>query len=67
VLFDTMQVVAVRDGLITVDSAVVEWFGGAVRASGSLGWAMPRSGTLTIAGASSSLVAFDSWRRSHRP
>lgn len=58
---DTMMVrMAVRDSLITVDSALVQWFGGGVRASGTLGWAMPHLGTMTITGSSSSLVAFDS-------
>jgi translocation and assembly module TamB len=59
--FDTLHVrMASRDNLVTVDSAAVAWFGGGVRASGSLGWAKPHSGTMTITGSSSSLVAFDS-------
>lgn len=51
---------AVQDSLITVDSAVVGWFGGGVRAVGTLGWASPRQGRLAITGESSSLAAFDS-------
>lgn len=51
---------SVQDSLILVDSAVAGWFGGGVRAAGTLGWAAPHEGRLTVMGESSSLAAFDS-------
>lgn len=47
-------------GMIFVDTGSVLWSTGRVDAHGSLGWAAPDSGTLTVAATSSSLAPFDS-------
>lgn len=50
-------------GLLMVDTATVTWSAGRVDAHGTLGWAAPDSGTLTLAATATSLAPFDSLLR----
>lgn len=47
-------------GILTFDSSTVVWNSGRVDAVGTLGWAAPDSGTLTIRAVATSLAPFDS-------
>ncbi|HEX9754268.1 MAG TPA: translocation/assembly module TamB domain-containing protein [Gemmatimonadales bacterium] len=52
--------VAVRNGVIMVDTTAVHWAGGSASAKGTLGWASPDTGTLRLAFESPTLAVFDS-------
>ncbi|MBA2292102.1 MAG: translocation/assembly module TamB domain-containing protein [Gemmatimonadales bacterium] len=52
--------VAASGGLVRVDTAAVSWPDGTASASGSIGWAAPSSGTLSVELATTSLAPFDS-------
>jgi autotransporter translocation and assembly factor TamB len=59
--FDTVTArLRVRDSVIEIDTSVVGFTGFTVTASGTLGWARPRDGTLTITARGDQLSAFDS-------
>ena len=47
-------------GMLTVDSSTVVWSAGRVDAQGTLGWAAPDSGQLTLRASATSLAPFDS-------
>ncbi len=47
-------------GMLQVDTGTVTWSAGRVDAHGTLGWAAPDSGTLTLAATITSLAPFDS-------
>jgi len=47
-------------GMLTVDTGTVIWSAGRVDVRGTLGWAAPDSGSLTVQAAASSLAPFDS-------
>jgi hypothetical protein len=47
-------------GMLIVDTGTVIWSTGRVDAHGTLGWAAPDSGTLTLAATATSLAPFDS-------
>lgn len=53
----------VADGVIQVDTATVAWRDGQVEASGSIGYAAPDSGSLTVIASATSLTSFDSLAR----
>ena len=47
--FDSLRAgLAVRDSVLQVDSATLRWPGGSAEATGTLGWAAGRTGTLAI-------------------
>ena len=52
-------------GVLTVDSSTVIWSAGRVDALGTLGWAAPDSGLLTLRATATSLAPFDSLVRSY--
>ncbi len=52
--------VAVVDSVITLDTLYTEWKGAVASGSGTLGWARPHDGTITLRLAADSLTAFDS-------
>ena len=59
--FDTVRArLRVRDSVIQIDTSLVGFTGFTVTASGTLGWARPRDGTLTITAEGEQLSAFDS-------
>jgi hypothetical protein len=53
-------VVHAAHGMVTVDTGDVVWSSGHVDVHGTLGWAAPDSGTLTLHAVASSLTPFDS-------
>ncbi|MGH7592350.1 MAG: hypothetical protein ACRELE_00635, partial [Gemmatimonadales bacterium] len=53
-------VVHADHGMVAVDTAAVIWHDGRVDAHGTLGWAAPDSGTLTVQAIATSLAPFDS-------
>lgn len=53
-------VVHAARGMVTVDTGNVAWNAGHVDVSGTLGWAAPDSGTLTVHAVATSLTPFDS-------
>ena len=59
--FDTVTArLRVRDSVIEIDTSLVGFTGARVTASGTLGWARPKDGTLTITAHADQLSAFDS-------
>jgi len=50
----------VVDSMLTVDTLAVEWAGGALDATGTLGWAMPHEGQMEVVARLDSLRNFDS-------
>ena len=61
ITFDTLRArLRVKDSVITVDTSLVGFTGASVTASGTLGWAKPKDGTLTITAHADQLTAFDS-------
>ncbi|HEX3927642.1 MAG TPA: translocation/assembly module TamB domain-containing protein [Gemmatimonadales bacterium] len=57
---EVVGVVHADQGLLTVDTGSVRWPAGRVDAHGTIGWAAPESGTLSVTAMASSLGAFDS-------
>lgn len=53
-------VVRADHGMVAVDTGAVVWSAGRVDAHGTLGWAAPDSGTLTVQATVASLAPFDS-------
>jgi len=51
---------AVKDSVIHLDTLYTEWKGARAGGSGTLGWARPHDGTITVELAADSLTAFDS-------
>lgn len=61
VRLDTAWVrMAIRDSLLTVDTAGARWLGGEAAASGTLGWTAPHRGRVGFAAQADNLLAFDS-------
>ena len=59
--FDTVTArLRVRDSVVEIDTSVVGFTGARVTASGTLGWAQPKTGTLTVTAQADQLSAFDS-------
>jgi hypothetical protein len=59
--FDTVRArISVHDSVIRIDTSLVGFTGSRLTASGTLGWARPKDGTLTIVAHADQLSAFDS-------
>ncbi len=61
IAFDSARArLRIRDSLIAVDTGAVRWEGGGLSAKGTLGWAEPHRGSLSVEGLALSLASFDS-------